>query len=90
MIRFSAAFAFASLFTVSAAAQEAGIAIILDVQNPDQVAAKFCVYDSKVYSPNAEICVSKSSKLTCSVSETDPARGLVWVQSDDAKRCGTR
>ncbi|MBI1239542.1 MAG: hypothetical protein GC199_09400 [Alphaproteobacteria bacterium] len=73
-----------------AAAQEAGLAIILDVQNPEQVAGRFCVYESKVYSQNSEVCVSKSSKLTCRpLAEDDPLKGLAWVQEDDQKRCAS-
>lgn len=75
----------------AATAQEAGLSVILDAQSADIVDQKFCVYDSKLYSPNAELCVGKLRKLTCAPADpNDPAKGLAWSASDDAKRCNPR
>lgn len=70
--------------------------MILDVQNTDGVTSRFCVFESKVYSQNAEMCVTKLLKLTCQPlppveGATPPATPtLAWVASDDNKRCSVR
>jgi hypothetical protein len=73
--------------SVPSGAQEAGLAVILDVQNTDGVTSRFCVYESKVYSLNAEICITKARKLTCQpVDPNAQVPVLAWTAADD-KNC---
>ncbi|NWH08655.1 MAG: hypothetical protein HXY22_08455 [Alphaproteobacteria bacterium] len=91
MLRKVLAAAAVALLAVPAFAQEAGLAVILDAQNADVVAQKYCVYDSKLFTPNAEICITKVRKLTCQPADpNDVTKGLTWAASDDNKRCASQ
>jgi hypothetical protein len=77
--------------SVPSGAQEAGLAVILDVQNTDGVTSRFCVYESKVYSLNSEICISKTRKLTCqAVDPNAPTPVLAWAAADDKVNCAAK
>ena len=74
--------------SVPAMAQEAGLAVILDVQNTDGVTSRFCVYDSKLYSQNSEVCITKTRKLTCQpVDPNAQTQVLAWTAADDKVNC---
>ncbi len=80
----------AGLLAATALAQDAsGVQILIDMQDPAAISKSFCVHDSKLFSQNAEICVSPQIRMVCSlVDANDPAKGVAWVAPEDPKsRC---
>jgi hypothetical protein len=85
--RLAAGFLLAA-FAAPALADDSGLSILIDLQDPATVANNFCVYDSKLFSINASVCPTRVIKLTCLLKdEADPAKGLAWVAADDKTRC---
>lgn len=76
-------------FAATAAADEgAGLQILIDMQDPAQVSKTFCVHDSKLYSVEAQKCVSSSVKMTCTlVDPNDATKGVKWTVADEKTRC---
>jgi hypothetical protein len=60
-----AALLLASASSASAADDSAGVQILIDLQDPGAISNTFCVYDSKLYSVNAQICPNPGVKLVC-------------------------
>ena len=55
---------------------------------PAQVAKTFCVHDSKLFSVDAQTCISGSVKMTCAaVDPNDASKGVKWVVADEKTRC---
>ncbi|MCC6920411.1 MAG: hypothetical protein IT548_14530 [Alphaproteobacteria bacterium] len=66
----------------------AGLQILIDMQDPSQVSKTFCVHDSKLFSVDAQTCISGSVKLTCTqVDPNDASKGVKWVVTDEKARC---
>lgn len=88
--RFAAVFSTLLLAPAALADESAGVQILIDLQDPTQVSKGFCVHDSKLYSEDAQLCVSSSLRLICApVDEADPAKGFKWTVAPDEKtpRC---
>ncbi len=73
-----------------AADDTAGLQVLIDMQDPTLIAKSFCVLDSKLYSEDAQVCVSGNLRLICSaVDAADKAKGFKWTVAPDEKtaRC---
>lgn len=82
--------AIAGLCTLPAAHAEdsAGLQVLIDMQDPAQISKTFCVHESKLYSVEAQLCVSSNVKLTCAlVDEKDASKGVIWKATDEKTRC---
>ena len=80
--------AFSAFAPVALADDTAGLQILIDMQDPALVQKTFCVRDSKLYSVDAEICVSGTVKQTCTlVDAADPTKGVKWISVDEKQRC---
>ena len=88
-VRFAVALtAFAVLSPLSLADDTAGLQILIDMQDPALVSKTFCVRDSKLYSLDAEICISGTVKQVCSlVDAADPTKGVKWASVDEKQKC---
>jgi hypothetical protein len=81
----SAVFAFAG---ISLADDTAGLQVLIDMQDPALIAKTFCVHESKLYSVDAQTCISSSVKMSCTlVDEADTSKGVKWVVVDEKARC---
>ncbi|MFO1236389.1 MAG: hypothetical protein U1F24_05125 [Alphaproteobacteria bacterium] len=77
-----------ALGAVALADDTAGLQILIDMQDPATVSKTFCVQDSKLYSVDAQICISGTVKLTCTaVDANDASKGVKWVAADEKQRC---
>lgn len=77
-----------ALAPIALADDTAGLQILIDMQDPAQVSKTFCVQESKLYSIDAQVCVSGSVKMTCSqVDPNDASKGVKWVVADEKTRC---
>ena len=88
--RFAAVFSTLILAPAALADDAAGLQILIDMQDPTQIAKSFCVLDSKLYSEDAQVCVSGNLRLICSaVDAADKAKGFKWTVAPDEKtaRC---
>lgn len=88
--RFAAAFSALMLFPAAAADDSSGLQILVDMQDPALVSKSFCVLDSKLYSEDAQVCVSTTLRLVCSaVDVADKTKGFKWSVAPDEKtaRC---
>lgn len=76
------------LAPVAAADDTADLEILIDMQDPAMVSKTFCVQDSKLYSIDAQVCISGTVKLTCAaVDPNDASKGVKWVAADEKQRC---
>ncbi len=65
-----------------------GVQILIDLQDPAQISKTFCVEQSKLYSVDAQVCISATVKMTCTlVDANDASKGVKWVVSDEKQRC---
>ncbi len=70
--------------------ESAGVQILVDMQDPTAVSKSFCVLDSKLYSEDAQVCVSGNLRLICSaVDAADKTKGFKWSVAEEEKtsRC---
>jgi len=66
----------------------AGLQVLIDMQDPALVSKTFCVNESKLYSVDAQVCVSSSVKMSCTlVDANDPSKGVKWIVADEKSRC---
>lgn len=66
----------------------AGLQVLIDMQDPALVSKTFCVHDSKLYSVDAQVCVSSSVKMSCTqVDPNDASKGVKWIVADEKARC---
>jgi hypothetical protein len=88
-IRLAATAAVLCAFMPLAAADDtAGIQVLIDMQDPALVSKTFCVHDSKLYSVDAQTCISGSVKMTCTqIDPADASKGVKWVVTDEKARC---
>jgi hypothetical protein len=88
-IRLAAATAALLAFAPLAAADDtAGIQVLIDMQDPALVSKTFCVHASKLYSVDAQTCISGTVKMTCAqVDPNDSSKGVKWVVTDEKARC---
>ncbi len=91
-MRFSRAAALAAAvaaFTgVASADDTAGLQVLIDMQDPALIAKTFCVHESKLYSVDAQTCISASVKMSCTlVDPVDTSKGVKWVVVDEKARC---
>lgn len=73
-----------------AADETSGLQILLDMQDPAALSKSFCVLESKLYSEDAQVCVTPNLRLICSaVDAADKTKGLKWSVAPDEKtpRC---
>ena len=88
--RFAAVFSTLILAPAALADDAAGLQILIDMQDPTQIAKSFCVLDSKLYSEDSQVCVSANLRLTCTaVDAADKTKGFTWTVAPDEKtpRC---
>lgn len=84
----AAAALLAGLASVASADEGAGVQILIDMQDPSLVSKTFCVYESKVYGENTEVCISASAKMVCApVDPADATKGVKWTVTDEKTRC---
>ena len=76
-------------FTCTASADDtAGLQVLIDMQDPALIAKTFCVHESKLFSVDAQTCVSASVKMSCTlVDPNDTTKGVKWVVADEKARC---
>lgn len=90
-VRFAAFVSMFLLAPAAAADDTAGLQVLIDLQDPAQIAKSFCVLDSKLYSQDAQVCVPGSTvRLTCAeVDAADASKGVKWTVAPDEKtaRC---
>lgn len=78
----------AVLAPIALADDTAGLQILIDMQDPAQVSKTFCVHESKLFSVDAQTCISGSTKMTCTqVDPNDASKGVKWVVTDEKTRC---
>lgn len=89
LTRFATGFMAASILAPAAMADDAaGVQVLIDMQDPAQISKTFCVQESKLFSVDAQICVSGTVSLTCkAVDPTDASKGVKWVVADEKNRC---
>jgi hypothetical protein len=79
---------FCAFMPLAAADDTAGIQVLIDMQDPALVSKTFCVHDSKLYSVDAQTCISGSVKMTCTqIDPADASKGVKWVVTDEKARC---
>ncbi len=71
--RFAAVFSTLILAPVALADESAGLQILVDMQDTSQISNSFCVHDSKLYSEDAQICVSDNIRLVCASADAAAA-----------------
>ena len=72
-IRFAAVVSTFLLAPAALADESAGLQILVDMQDPSQISSSFCVHDSKLYSEDAQICVSDNIRLVCAAVDASGA-----------------
>jgi len=88
--RFAALLSAAMLAPAALADDAAGLQILLDMQDPALIGKSFCVLESKLYSEDAQVCVTGNLRLICSaVDAADKTKGFKWSVAPDEKtpRC---
>lgn len=88
-VRFAALLAASAILTPAALADDtAGLQVLIDMQDPGAISKTFCVQDSKLYSVDAQICVSGTIRQQCTlVDPADPTKGVKWVSTDEKQKC---
>mgnify|MGYP001359740096 CR=1 FL=1 len=88
--RFAAVFSTLILAPAALADDAAGLQILIDMQDPTQIAKSFCVLDSKLYSEDSQVCVAPNLRLICApVDAVDKTKGFKWTVAEEEKtpRC---
>lgn len=88
-VRFAVCLTACALLAPAALADDtAGLQILVDMQDPAALSKTFCVQDSKLYSVDAQVCISGTIRQQCTlVDAADPTKGVKWVSTDEKQKC---